>query len=86
MITWDEMKELIQGILLEDTDITLETDLVDDLDFDSIDVMNLLNEIETRWEVDFTDLDDFASRMYLCKSLLEGVNELYEIKNQEDRR
>ncbi len=75
---WEELQKLVMEILSGDDqkEILPEMDLVDDLCFDSISLMELFSEIEERWGVDFTDLDDFATRFHHCGDLYEGIKEL----------
>ena len=43
------------SVLFEDIEITEETDVIDDLHFDSISLMYLILEIENRFEIEFDD-------------------------------
>ena len=81
--SWEEVKSMIQELVPEENkDISLETHLFDDLDLDSLCIMGLLTDIEEKYGVDFTDLDDFAERFVRCDLLLEGINELLEKREQ----
>lgn len=76
-ITWEDVRKLIIGIrMYEGKDITFDTEIMDDLEFDSLDVMQLLSQIEEQFGVDFTDLDNFEERFNRCGDLYEGILEL----------
>lgn len=79
---------ILQKIILNQIDqesrhkivITLETKLIEDLNFDSVQLMMLFEEMEKEFGVDFTDLEDFQDKFNLCRSLLEGVEQLLRNK------
>lgn len=50
-----------------------ETDIVSELEYDSIALVELLNEIEERFGVDFIDLPDFAERFKKIGNIVDGI-------------
>lgn len=80
MNVWDDLKKIVLSLTesgeLNESIITLETKLIEDLEFDSVQLMMLLNEIERKFGVDFTDLEDFQDKFNLCRLLVEGIEEL----------
>lgn len=78
-VSWDKVKELIQSICNDaDKEIEWDTKIMEDLEFDSLAVMELLTGIEEKFDVDFTDLEDFEERFNRCGDLYEGILELLE--------
>lgn len=49
------------------------TDIVGELEYDSIALVELLNEIEEKFGVDFIDLPDFAERFKKIGDIVEGI-------------
>lgn len=83
MISWNEVQILIKSELKEmgkEIDVCKESRLIEDLEFDSIALMDLFCEIEDQFGVDFTELEDFGNRFNVCESIWEGINELVEKK------
>lgn len=79
MVSWNEVKGLVESICGDpDLEVGMETEIMDDLQFDSVAVMELLSAIEEQFGVDFTDLDDFEDRYNKCRDLYEGIVELLE--------
>lgn len=81
MITWDMFVELIRSQipnreLAESVEILPETRLIEDLEFDSIAIVELLSQIEEDYGVDVTTLPDFMMRFNVCKDLYEAVLEM----------
>ena len=79
MISWKEVQTLIKSELKEmgkEIDVCKESRLIEDLELDSIALMDLFCKIEEQFGVDFTDLEDFGNRFNVCLSLWEGINEL----------
>lgn len=84
MVTWDDLQKMIKEIMTEagvSESLMLDSMLIEDLDFDSLMIMDLLAQIESQFGVDFTDLEDFASRFEQCQTILQGINELIERKH-----
>lgn len=86
MIKWEDLQSLFLKVLSEDryAEITPNTNIIEDLDFDSVDIMRLFEEIEEQLGIDYTDLDDFVSRFQECGELFDGINELLEKKGDND--
>lgn len=83
MVKWDEFQEIVwnnageKGIVDREM-ITLDTKLLEDLQYDSVGIMDLLSDIEEKWGVDFTDLEDFGDRFNVCGEIFEGIKILLE--------
>lgn len=80
-----ERMDLIRKLIIQITgdaeaEINPDTRIMDDLEFDSLAVMELLSKIEETFGVDFTDLDDFEERFNRCGDLCAGILELTEKK------
>lgn len=89
MISWKEVQTLIKSELKEmgkEIDVCKESRLIEDLELDSIALMDLFCKIEEQFGVDFTDLEDFGNRFNVCVSLWEEINELVEKKHFEDTK
>lgn len=74
MISWKEVQTLIKSELKEmgkEIDVCKESRLIEDLELDSIALMDLFCKIEEQFGVDFTDLEDFGNRFNVCVSLWE---------------
>lgn len=72
MISWKEVQTLIKSELKEmgkEIDVCKESRLIEDLELDSIALMDLFCKIEEQFGVDFTDLEDFGNRFNVCVSL-----------------
>ena len=67
----DIIIELMPG--KQDTTINESTDIVRDLEFDSIALVELLNEIEETFGVDFVELPDFLERFDRRGDIAEGI-------------
>ena len=67
----DIIIELMPG--KQDTTINESTDIVRDLEFDSIALVELLNEIEETFGVDFVELPDFLERFDRIGDIAEGI-------------
>lgn len=64
MISWKEVQTLIKSELKEmgkEIDVCKESRLIEDLELDSIALMDLFCKIEEQFGVDFTDLEDFGN-------------------------
>lgn len=81
MVSWKEVQTLIKSELKgigKEIDVCKESRLIEDLEFDSIALMDLFCKIEDQFGVDFTELEDFGNRFNVCLLLWEGINELVE--------
>ncbi|MCH5267838.1 MAG: hypothetical protein J1E62_05775 [Lachnospiraceae bacterium] len=81
MITWEEFTELIRSQipnreLAKSVEIMPETRLIEDLEYDSIAIVELLSKIEEDYGVDYTTLPDFLERVNVCRDIYEGIQEL----------
>lgn len=81
MITWEMFVELIRSQipnreLAESVEILSETRLIEDLEYDSIAIIELLAQIEEDYGVDITTHPDFAVRFNVCKDIYEEIQEM----------
>ena len=67
----DIIIELMPG--KQDAIINESTDIVRDLEFDSIALVELLNKIEETFGVDFVELPDFLERFDRIGDIAEGI-------------
>ena len=74
---WGKLQQMILEIAGDDT-IVIEQDtkLIEDCGFDSLNIMDLLTEIETVFGVDFMDLENFEEKFNVCSQLCEGIEKL----------
>jgi len=56
-----------------------DTDIIADLNFDSLAMVELLNEIEKKFGVDFTELPDFLERFECVGDIWDGIELLLEM-------
>ncbi len=76
-----EIRGKLQQMILEiagDDTIVIEQDtkLIEDCGFDSLNIMDLLTEIENVFGVDFMDLENFEEKFNVCSQLCEGIEKL----------
>ena len=74
---WGKLQQMILEIAGDDT-IVIEQDtkLIEDCGFDSLNIMDLLTEIENVFDVDFMDLENFEEKFNVCSQLCEGIEKL----------
>ena len=74
---WGKLQQMILEIAGDDT-IVIEQDtkLIEDCGFDSLNIMDLLTEIENVFGVDFMDLENFEEKFNVCSQLSEGIKKL----------
>ncbi|CDA85726.1 possible acyl carrier protein [Clostridium sp. CAG:230] len=74
---WGKLQQMILEIAGDDT-IVIEQDtkLIEDCGFDSLNIMDLLTEIENVFGVDFMDLENFEEKFNVCSQLCEGIEKL----------
>ena len=74
---WGKLQQMILEIAGDDT-IVIEQDtkLIEDCGFDSLNIMDLLTEIENVFGVDFMDLENFEEKFNACSQLCEGIEKL----------
>lgn len=78
-VQWNDVKKIILNICHNQTvEIDFDTKIMEDLEYDSLDVMELLEQIEGEFGVDFTDLENFEERFNRCGDLYEGILQLVE--------
>lgn len=74
---WGKLQQMILEIAGDDM-IVIEQDtkLIEDCGFDSLNIMDLLTEIENVFGVDFMDLENFEEKFNVCSQLCEGIEKL----------
>lgn len=72
----EELFQLICELAEEDKreQITPDSDLMEDLGFDSIQIMELFAVIEERYEIEFTDYESLLDRMDSVSQFIEYVS------------
>ena len=53
--------------------INAQSNIIEDLEFDSLAMVELLNVIEDEYNVDFTELDDFLDRFESVGEIWDGI-------------
>lgn len=84
-MTWEELQEVIietSPLEWDQEQVQPDSRLIEDLQYDSLAVMELLAEVEIRFGVDYTELRDFDERFDICQELLDGINELLQLKER----
>ncbi len=79
----DITTDLINSIMCfqpscNDEIIDIDTDIIKELEYDSIALIELINEIEEKFGVDFIELPDFAERFERIGDIVEGIMLLKE--------
>lgn len=54
-MVFERIKEMIEDILREETEISPETRLIADLGFDSLDIVELVFDLEDEYEIEITE-------------------------------
>jgi acyl carrier protein len=62
---------IAQQLCVDESEITLESDFMEDLGADSLDQVELLMEVENKYELSISDED--AEKMRMVKDLVEYV-------------
>lgn len=80
-MTWEMFVDLIRSeipdrVMAEQIEILPETRLIEDLGYDSLAVIELLSRIEEVYGIDYTLLENFSERFYVCQDIYEGMQEL----------
>lgn len=81
MATWEVLEEMFREHMPDQTraesvSIDQDTRLFEDLQYDSVAVIELLTDIEERFGIDYTSLPDFAGKMDRCGDFYLGIQEL----------
>lgn len=61
---------------VEESEITLETDLVNDLDADSLDIADLIASVEDEFEIDIESDDDIMGEINTVGDIVEYISEI----------
>lgn len=79
----EKLIEILKNIVSDDIEVEINenTDIIEELKFDSIDIVKLLNDIEGEFGIDFMDLNDFFERFIYVRDIWEGIEILLEEKN-----
>ena len=70
---------LVEQFDIEESDITLETNLFDDLNADSLDLIDLISSIE--YEFDIEAEDDILSSINTVGDIVDYISEVNGINN-----
>jgi len=79
-------KEILINTILElapddiPEEVNDDTNIIADLNYDSVAMVELLNEIEEKFGVDFTELSDFLERFECIGDIWEGIELLLGLK------
>jgi acyl carrier protein len=78
MIREKNIEKTIKGFIakemsVDSADITLETNLVDDLNADSMAVVNVVTAIEAKYKITFPDESKIKYDGYTLQFLIDGV-------------
>lgn len=78
---WREFESLVRCAIpdkevAENADIMPYTRLIEDLEYDSFAVVDLLSIIERDYGIDYMKLDHFEERFGVCGDLYDGMREL----------
>ncbi len=61
-MTFDKIVEIIvENLDVEASELTLETNLAEDLDADSLDLFQMISEIEEEFDVKFDNIEDIKT-------------------------
>ncbi len=61
-MVFEKIKEVIvENLDVEGSELTLETNLVDDLEADSLDLFQMINEIEEEFDVKFENIENLKT-------------------------
>ena len=61
---------------VEESEITLETDLVNDLDADSLDIADLIASVEDEFEIDIESDDEIMSEITTVGDIVQYISEI----------
>lgn len=73
-----QLKEVIESILEEEVEITGQTQLIDDLEFDSVSIVELITKIEESFSITFNDEDLLVDQFETVDSLVHYIMELLD--------
>ncbi|MCD8239208.1 MAG: acyl carrier protein [Clostridiales bacterium] len=73
-MVFDKVKEIIaEQMGVSEDDITLETSFADDLDADSLDIFQIISELEDAFEIEFANED--AENIKTVGDAVDHINE-----------
>ncbi|MCD7855600.1 MAG: acyl carrier protein [Clostridiales bacterium] len=73
-MVFDKVKEIIaEQMGVSEDDITLETSFADDLDADSLDIFQIISELEDAFEIEFANED--AENIKTVGDAVDYINE-----------
>ena len=67
----------------KEIEISENTDILTDLDLDSVDIMQFLSELEEKYDISFIELEDFYTKFRTVSGLKSSIEELLEIKSEK---
>lgn len=79
-------KDILITMILElapgdsEKEINADTNIMEDLDYDSLAMVELLNGIEEKFGVDFTELADFLERFECVGDIWDGIELLLSME------
>ena len=78
MIREKNIEKTIKGFIakemsVDSADITLETNLIDDLNADSMAIVNVVTAIEAKYKITFPDESKIKYNGYTLQFLIDGV-------------
>lgn len=83
----NELKELISEMLIcKPDEINIESNLVDDLDGDSLDIINIVMHIEREYSLHIDKDETLASFRTFGGMLKYVIEHLQEIENNDDNK
>ena len=87
-MTWKDFDSLIRAAIpdeevAQNMDIMPYTRLIEDLEYDSFAVVELLSLMEEHYGIDYTELPNFEERFGACRDLYDGMRELIAVHTGE---
>ena len=61
---------------VEESEITLETDLINDLEADSLDIADLIASVEDEFEIDIESDDDIMGEINTVGDIVQYISEI----------
>lgn len=88
MIEISEIIEVLTEYISEtkkekEIEISENTDILTDLNFDSVDIMQFLSELEEKYDISFIELEDFYTKFRTVSGLKSSIEELLEMKSRQ---
>ena len=74
---------IAKGLTLDPDTITRDTNLVNDLNADSMDIVNVVTAIEAKYKITFPDDSLLKYDGYTVQFLIDGVMKALKAKNED---